>query len=170
MESTQQGLILLCSTQIKNRIWEIRMLTKWRSGSEAYLHRANCGRNGRKACNFRSHNRCLECDASQTSEIPFLQWFEIMDCQTLYMDEIDITLKCIRLGWQRTSGKVGYLSSTPKYGLALAGSIRGSVHLVNRNFPIDIVDRTHPRRIHAKPLFEKKTRMAVGIVRHESLL
>lgn len=53
----------------------------------------------------------------------FVQWFEIMNGHTLYKDEIETALKCIRLRRKRTGGKVGHLSSSPKYGLVSADII-----------------------------------------------
>lgn len=62
-----------------------------------------------------------------------MQWFENVDGQTLYMDEIDSALKFIGLGWQRTSGIVGQLSSALENCPVPARYITGLVHLLKRN-------------------------------------
>lgn len=59
-----------------------------------------------------------------------MQWFEIKDGQTLYIDEIDTAFKYIWIKWQRTRG--GALSKEERGPLEL--------HFVNRFITFRLVD------------------------------
>lgn len=79
-----------------------------------------------------------------------------MDGQTLYMDETENALTLIWLSWQHTCRKVDHLSFASENSFVSAGSVRGFVHPVKRNFAADLLDRTHPGKSHAKPILEKE--------------
>lgn len=105
----------------------------------------------------RTHKRqcCIECELHWDEGMAFVQWFEVINERMLPIDEIDCTLKCVRLIWQQTSGQASQLTSAPEFSLILLEFVRGYANLVGRDFANDILNDSSPQKPETMNLCEE---------------
>lgn len=77
-----------------------------------------------------------------------------MDERSLPVENIGRVLNCLQSIWQRTCGCAGLLSSTVKYRLILLESLRGYVHLVRKDFVVEVLSDLCPRIIEIQKVGE----------------
>lgn len=80
-----------------------------------------------------------------------MQYFNILQSQTLKIDKIERFLGCICLRWHRKFGKDGIILGEKELGLISVGAIRGTVHLVQRN---KMIPRIESQNSHAVSHFK----------------
>lgn len=96
------------------------------------------------------------CCPTHNLGIVFVQWYEILDEKKLCVDEVVRTLSFTRLKWKGTKRKCKRLFSAAECGLFPAGSIKGFVYIVKKNFASDLLDDSQPRKSNAELLSQKE--------------
>lgn len=65
-----------------------------------------------------------------------MHYYQVIDREELYANDIERSLKCLQLMWKRYYGDTRRISSIGQFGLVPVDRIRGFVHAVSVYFSI----------------------------------
>lgn len=114
-----------------------KYLSVWFGKALTFVRLPPVTRNGMGKETDRDRYSALDTETT-CREFCFLQFYEVLGEEKLSVDEMDSTLKCIRLRWHRTQGNNIY-SSGKEFGLVPVECIKGKVHVVRADFAMPII-------------------------------